>query len=192
MTFEANDIPVPADYARTGSIQPAVYQPSTEQFLEKNSAGTNTVIATSPALSTATVVPVDAPLSYRIYGSAKLDPPTPAPTPTPTPTPTQTLITPTAGFATGNSITVLGTIYASSRQPWFVGTTIPGVTVDLILGGSNVIRGAKTVGVVVTNAAGDFSFQLPAGIKNGSYTMEARALSPSGSSYKLSVPLRSR
>jgi hypothetical protein len=63
------------------------------------------------------------------------------------------------------------------------------VTVDLILGGSHVIGGAKIVGVVVTNAAGDFSFHLPAGIKNGSYTMEARALSPSGSSYKLSVPV---
>lgn len=50
-------------------------------------------------------------------------------------------------------------------------------------------RGAKIVGVVVPNAAGDFSFHLPAGIKNSSYTMEARALSPSGSSYKLSVPL---
>jgi hypothetical protein len=63
------------------------------------------------------------------------------------------------------------------------------VKVDLILGGSNVIGGAKTVGVVVTNAARDFSFRLPAGIKNGSYTMEVRALSPSGSSYKLSIPL---
>jgi len=63
------------------------------------------------------------------------------------------------------------------------------VTVDLILGGSHVIGGAKIVGVVVANAAGGFSFHLPAGIKNGSYTLEARALSPSGSSYKLSLPL---
>jgi len=93
------------------------------------------------------------------------------------------------GFASGSSVTVLGTIYAIGGQPWFVGTTTPGVTVDLLLGGSHVIGGAKIVGVVVTNAAGDFSFHLPAGITNGSYTMEARALSPSGSSYKLSVPL---
>ena len=41
----------------------------------------------------------------------------------------------------------------------------------------------------MTNVAGDFSFRLPAGIKNGSYTMAARALSPSGSTYKFSVPL---
>ncbi len=115
--------------------------------------------------------------------------PTPAPTPTPTPTPTPGLITPTVEFAPANATTVLGTIYAAGRRPWIVGTAAPGTTVDLILGGSHVIRGAKIVGAVVTNSAGNFSFELPAGIKNGSYTLEARALSPSGSSYELSVPV---
>jgi len=173
--FQKGDVPAPADYLGDGSTQPVIFRPSTGQFIE---AG-GTVIATFSQASAD--IPLAAPLSYRV--------PSDSPTPTPTPTPQQTLITPTVGFASGNSITVLGTIYAIGRQPWFVGTTSPGVTVDLILGGSHVIGGAKIVGVVVTNAAGDFSFHLPAGIKNGSYTMEARALSPSGSSYKLSVPV---
>jgi hypothetical protein len=63
------------------------------------------------------------------------------------------------------------------------------VEVDLILSGSHVKGRTKVVGTVVTNSAGGFSFRLPAGIKNGSYTLEARAISPGGSSYKLSVPL---
>ena len=45
------------------------------------------------------------------------------------------------------------------------------------------------IGVVAANAAGNFSFQIPAGIKNGNYTLEAKAISPTGSTYKLSVPV---
>ena len=81
------------------------------------------------------------------------------------------------------------TIYARGRRPRIVGTAAPGATVDLILGGSHVKRGAKIVGAVETNSAGNFSFELPAGMKNGRYTLEARALSPSGSSDELSVPV---
>ena len=92
-------------------------------------------------------------------------------------------------FAPGDSTTVLGTIYAIGRRPAFTGTAAPGETVDLILGGSHVKRRTKIVGAVVTNSAGDFSFRLPARIKNGSYTIEARALSPTVSFDELSVPV---
>ena len=92
-------------------------------------------------------------------------------------------------FAPGDSTTVLGTIYAIGRRPAFTGTAAPGETVDLILGGSHVAGRTKIVGTVVTNSAGGFSFRFPAGIKNRSYTLEARALSPGGSSDELSVPV---
>jgi hypothetical protein len=114
---------------------------------------------------------------------------TTAPTPAPTPTPTPALITQTVEFAPGNSTTVHDTIYARGRRPRIVGTAAPGATVDLILGGSHVKRGAKIVGAVEANSAGNFSFELPAGMKNGRYTLEARALSPSGSSDELSEPI---
>ncbi len=97
--------------------------------------------------------------------------PTPAPAPappTPTATPTAGHITPTVEFASANAKPVLGTIYAIGRKPAFTGTAAPGMTVDLILGGSHVKGRTKIVGAAVTNSAGDFSFRLPAGIKNGS------------------------
>jgi hypothetical protein len=92
-------------------------------------------------------------------------------------------------LAPGNSTTILGTIYATGRKLRFVGSATPGETVDLILSGSHVKGKTKVVGAVVTDSAGGFSFRLPAGIKDGGYTLEARALSPSGSSYELSVPV---
>jgi hypothetical protein len=90
-------------------------------------------------------------------------------------------------LAPGNSRTVLGTIYATGRKLRFVGTATPGSTVDLILGGAHVVGKTKDVGTVVTNSAGGFSFRLPAGIKNGSYTLQAQALSKSGASDELSA-----
>ncbi len=110
-------------------------------------------------------------------------------TPTSTPTPTQVLIAPTVEVAPANATRVLGTIYATGRRPEIIGTAAPGVTVDLILAGSHVKKGTKIVGEVVTNSAGDFSFKLPAGMKHGSYTLEARELNSSGSSDELSVPI---
>ena len=136
-------------------------------------------------------IPTSTPTPTPTPTPAPTPTPTPAPTPTPTstPAPTTALITQTVEFAPGNSTTVHDTIYARGRRPWIVGTAAPGATVDLILGGSHVKRGAKIVGAVETNSAGNFSFELPAGMKNGRYTLEARALSPSGSSDELSEPV---
>jgi hypothetical protein len=119
----------------------------------------------------------------------KLPAQTPTPWPTPTPTPTRGVSTPTLEFVPGTATTVLGTTYATARQLRFVGTAAPGVTVDLILSGSHLAGRTRIVRTVVTNSAGGFSFRLPASIKNGSYTLEARALSPSASSYELSIPV---
>jgi hypothetical protein len=149
-----------------------------------------------PQLPAPTPAPLPAPAPTPVSPTPTSAPaplPAPAPTATPTPTatstPTPTLITPTLGFAPGNSTTVLGITYAIGRHHTFVGTTTAGVEVDLILSGSHVKGRTKIIGAVVTNSAGGFSFRLPAGLKNGSYTLEARAISPSGSSYQLSAPV---
>jgi hypothetical protein len=106
--------------------------------------------------------------------------PTPTPTPTPSPTPSPVQTTPQ------NVITIL---VVAGRRPLFIGTAAPGAAVDLILSGAHVARKTKIVGAVLTDSAGRFHFRLPASIKNGSYTLEARALGPSGSSYGVSAPV---
>jgi hypothetical protein len=85
-------------------------------------------------------------------------------------------------------VVVNGTLYANGTRPWFVGVAAPGSTVDLVLSGSGVI-GSKVVGTVAADAAGNFRFQLPAGVKNGSFVLVARAHEPGVATVPVSVPL---
>ena len=84
---------------------------------------------------------------------------------------------------------VNGIVYANGKRPWFTGTAQAGSTVQLILSGSMVVGKSKVIGTVVANASNSFSFQLPAGIKNGTYTLVIHVLGSGGSSVQMSTPL---
>ena len=69
------------------------------------------------------------------------------------------------------------------------GRPLRATTIDLILSGTHVI-GSKVVGTVVADAAGNYKFQLPAGLKKGgAYTLVARAHGMYGLADKVSTPI---
>lgn len=78
------------------------------------------------------------------------------------------------------SLSVSPSSPAGARQPLFSGTAAPGTSVVLTLSGAG-IRGSKRVGTATADAAGLYSFQLPAGHRIGKYTLLASALGADGS-----------
>ena len=181
MTFQAGDTPVPADYAGTGSIQPAVFRQSSTniQFLEKASgtSGPDKVIATFPTLATATVVPVGAPLSYL------------SPTVVPTTT-TQLAVTAqppaTVAAGAGFGLTVTAETSSGAVDPTFNGT----VTLSLAnnAGGSGTVLGG-TLTATAVNGVATFS-GLTLNKPGNGYTLKATAgsLSVTTSSFNVASP----
>jgi hypothetical protein len=88
-------------------------------------------------------------------------------------------------------VVVNGVIYANGKRPWFTGTAAAGSTVQLILSGSMVVGKSKIIGTVVANAANSFRFQLPAGLKNGTYSLVIHVID-FGSPVQVSTPLSFR
>ncbi|MDG3008110.1 Ig-like domain-containing protein [Paludisphaera mucosa] len=228
VVFQGGDIPVPADYAGVGWDLPAVYRPTTGQFLVKMVQtlpnGADAEVTSFPGAVGAPVVPVGAPLAYRTLTTSSLiagalpsaqtrgfasASATAGParsdvagstTTTTTSTTTTTGAATTAPAATVAraatsaatpvnqetvstlpSLSLSGSNASGARQPWFDGAAAPGTKVDLYLGGTGVM-GSKKVGTAVADAAGRYAFQLPAGARNGSYTLTARAAGADGSS----------
>jgi hypothetical protein len=83
------------------------------------------------------------------------------------------VIAPSLAFASGSVVTVKGTNYAIGSQPSFVVTGSAGSTVALFLSGTGVI-GTKMIGNVM-DQNGTLVFRLPAGLKKGTYHIQAQS-----------------
>ncbi len=203
IAFQPGDIPTPGDYQGYGWIAPGVYRPSTGQFLIK----TDQTQAASPDFQISIfaggvgypLIPVAAPLSYRMLGSggaasaaaprataqatsadvvaaeavlADQTSTASAPTPSTSAPAAPAVVAPSVGYASSNDV--------GTRQPWFIGTAAPGIVVDFFLNGKGVV-GNKKVGSANVDANGAFYFQLPAGARNGAYTLLVAVRGGSGS-----------
>jgi hypothetical protein len=212
--FQPGDIPAPADYAGVGWTLPAVYRSSTGQFLVKSDQtqvnGADAQVADFSGAVGLPVIPVGAPLAYRMPGSPTMSAAAIANT-APAASASLTTVAPTApaaqsppasasapaqaqpGSASAARASVAPSVsYASSNdagtlQPWFTGTAAPGVGIDFLLSGKGVI-GNKKVGSANVDANGYFAFQLPAGARAGDYTLLVVARGVGGSA---STPIAS-
>jgi hypothetical protein len=207
VVFQGGDIPASGDYAGVGWDLPAVYRPSTGNFLVKNdqrqSNGVDAVIARFPGAVKGAVVPVGAPMAYRKLSAADLkNRVSPLSTggsgsgfttlamAAPPVQPTSAAAPPSSGDVAGAghgvisylpSLEVSGSSPAGARRPLFSGTAAPGTVVALSIGGAGP-RGTKLVGEATADAAGSYAFELPAGFRVGKYTLVASALGADGSS----------
>lgn len=210
VVFQPGDVPVPADYLGAGWDQPGVYRPGTSQFLIKQnqsaSTGVDRQIAVFPGLLGGPVVPPGAPLSYKIpplaqrvaggggtttshtaaalsAGESATSAPAVGSGSVSTPPPAAALNStapPTAPAPVAPSLNYVATNQPGTARPWFVGTAAPGVAIEMFFSGSGVV-GSRRVGTVTADANGGYGFQLPAGAKNGSYTLVAQVRGADGS-----------
>jgi len=98
-------------------------------------------------------------------------------------------VSPTLAFASAGVVAVKNVNYLSGQKPLFTGTATAGATIDLILTGTKV-AGARIIGTVVADSAGNYQFHLPTGLKKGgSFTLVARAHGMYGSADKASSQL---
>jgi len=216
--FRPGDIPVPADYAGAGWAIPGVYRPGTGQFLVKSNqmvvSGAEAQVSDFSGAVGFPVVPVGAPLAYRMLSTTELvglaasrasapaasasvvtaaaevpasQPAAPAQTSS---SPAATMSTPTSNVAPAAmapSVAYASSNSAGTRQPWFTGTAALGIVVDFFLSGKGVV-GSKKVGSATVDANGYFAFQLPAGARIGTYTLLVKARGVGGSA---STPIAS-
>ncbi len=177
-----------------------------ENQRDPSGAGADIQIAVFPGLLGLNVVPPGAPLSYRFpvfapapRGGGLANPsgpnapgggttpmastlaaPDPTPASAPAPAPLQAAPLPPAPAVVAPSLNYVSTNPPGIARPWFTGTAAPGTVVELSLSGSGVV-GSKRVGTATADANGDYGFQLPAGARNGSYTLVAQARGADGS-----------
>ena len=149
--FRAGDIPAPGDYDGTGNAEPAVFRPSTGQYIVSGLTG-----ATVPLVqANSGYTPVLAPYVYRQL-------------------PTATKV-PTIALAPADDSGVAGDNITNVTRPHLIGTTDPNVLIDLVDTSTGAIIGTTTA-----DGTGNYSVQPTNPLIDKTYKLQVRAHGLSG------------